>query len=67
MLLPGDVRTSRDRQDHEPLTDLWTVYFGLGIFAANAAFEYGRREQRGDYSYRRSSRLGYLTEPSEAR
>jgi hypothetical protein len=42
------------RHDLEPLTDLLTVYFGLGIFNANAAFEYRRGA---------SQRLGYLTEP----
>ncbi len=53
LLLYGE-RVSRDRPDMEPLTDLLTVYFGLGIFAANAAFEY----QRGSWH-----RLGYLSEP----
>jgi hypothetical protein len=62
VLLLGDGRISAEREDHEPLTDLLTVFFGLGIFAANAAFEY-TREIRGRYGYARSSRLGYLTEP----
>jgi hypothetical protein len=62
VLLLGDGRITAERADHEPLTDLLTVYFGLGIFAANAAFEYAQ-EHRGAYAYRRSSRLGYLTEP----
>jgi len=61
-LLLSAGRGSSDRDDHEPLTDLLTVFFGLGVFTANAAFEY-RREPRGDYSHRRASRLGYLTEP----
>src|SRR5688572_19674861 len=54
--------SSRDRPDHEPLTDLLTIYFGLGIFTANSAFEFAR-EVRGDYTYSTTSRLGYLTEP----
>jgi hypothetical protein len=62
LLLLGDGRISTDRADHEPLTDLLTVYVGLGIFTANAAFEHAR-ENRGQYAYRRTSRLGYLTEP----
>jgi hypothetical protein len=62
VLLLADGRVSSEREDHEPLTDLLTIYFGLGVFAANAAFEYGR-ERRGEYSYTRASRLGYLTEP----
>jgi hypothetical protein len=58
VLLIGDSRLSADREDHEPLTDLLTVFFGLGIFGANAAFEFSR-----DDGYSRTSRLGYLTEP----
>lgn len=48
VLLLGDGRISAERKDHEPLTDLLTVFFGLGIFSANAAFEYSR-EARGGY------------------
>ncbi|WP_037576342.1 hypothetical protein [Phaeacidiphilus oryzae] len=45
------------QRDHEQLTDLLTVYFGLGVFNANAAFEF---RQGGDgWS---SARLGYLSE-----
>lgn len=62
VLLLGDGRIEADRPDHEPLTDLLTIFFGLGIFSANAAFDYSR-DLRGRYSYTRSSRLGYLTEP----
>ncbi|BCJ48194.1 hypothetical protein GCM10010168_25540 [Actinoplanes ianthinogenes] len=58
VLLLADGRISAGREDHEPLTDLLTVFFGLGIFTANAAFEYSRTST----SYR-TSRLGYLTEP----
>ena len=62
VLLLGEHRIPADRPDHEPLTDLLTVFFGLGIFGANAAFDYSR-DMHGRYSYTRSSRLGYLTEP----
>ena len=62
VLLLGDGRISPQRQDHEPLTDLLTIFFGLGIFSANSAFEY-TREVRGAYGYASTSRLGYLTEP----
>jgi hypothetical protein len=61
-ILLGGALISTERKDHEPLTDLLTIYFGLGIFSANAAFHYGR-ETRGQYAYTRTSRLGYLTEP----
>jgi hypothetical protein len=62
VLLLGDGRISAERADQEPLTDLLTIFFGLGIFSANAAFEH-RREMRGEYAYDRTTRLGYLTEP----
>ena len=62
VLLLGQDRIDPDREDHEPLTDLLTVYFGLGIFSANAAFEF-ERLARGRYSYTSARRLGYLTEP----
>lgn len=63
VLLLADGRISAaQRPDHEPLTDLLTIFFGLGIFSANAAFEYSR-EVRGGYRYTHTSRLGYLTEP----
>jgi hypothetical protein len=47
-----------DNDDLEPLTDLLTVHFGLGIFAANACFDFSQDHQR-----RQVRRLGYLTEP----
>lgn len=61
-LLLGDGRIPAQREDHEPLTDLLTIFFGLGIFTANAAFEHSR-EVRGEFGYTRTTRLGYLTEP----
>jgi hypothetical protein len=60
--LLGERRIGPDRQDGEPLTDLLTVYFGLGIFAANAALD-SWRDVRGAQGYTMTSRLGYLTEP----
>jgi len=62
VLLLGDGRISAEQQDQEPLTDLLTVFFGLGIFNANAVFEYSR-EAQGDYVTTRTNQLGYLTEP----
>ena len=60
----GERRISADRPDHEPLTDLATVYLGMGIFTANAAFNFGRisgygLEPAGGWQ---SRRLGYMTE-----
>lgn len=65
--LLGEDRVQADRRDNEPLTDLASVFFGFGIFTANAALEF-RPTTRVDSSGRqlagwRSSRLGYLTEP----
>jgi tetratricopeptide (TPR) repeat protein len=34
--LLGDGRIAADVDDHEPLTDLLTVFFGLGVFTANS-------------------------------
>jgi hypothetical protein len=39
---------------------LLTIYFGLGIFGANAVFDY-TRETRGRYQCASTSRLNYLT------
>lgn len=55
--LLGEGRRDPDRRDDEPMTDLFTVFFGFGVFSANAAFEYSRST-----TGRRTSRLGYLTE-----
>ncbi|MFF2073184.1 hypothetical protein ACFVXG_00325 [Kitasatospora sp. NPDC058162] len=55
--LLDEQRISRGRRDHEPLTDLLTVHFGLGVFTANSAFNFSRNERGWSYS-----RLGYLTE-----
>jgi hypothetical protein len=46
-----------DGEDHEPLTDLLTVYTGFGVFTANAAFDF----QASNVGWRTRT-LGYLTE-----
>lgn len=50
-----------DAEDLEPLTDLLTVYLGLGIFTANASRNFLKSPQgrRGSWSM---SRLGFLPE-----
>ncbi|MFD8705030.1 hypothetical protein ACFV1W_20810 [Kitasatospora sp. NPDC059648] len=55
--LLDEQRIPADRRDQEPLTDLLTVHFGLGIFAANSAFDFRQGKQGWSYS-----RLGYLSE-----
>jgi hypothetical protein len=57
-LLLGEGHITTEREDHEPLTDLLAIYCGLGIFSANAAFEYNSDSRRWT-----TNRLGYLTEP----
>ena len=54
--LIGEARIDADRPDGEELTDLATVFFGLGVFTANAASEF-----TGDADGRwQARRLGYL-------
>jgi hypothetical protein len=62
--LTGEHRISSGRKDQEPLADLLTVYLGMGIFTANAAFDFSHA---GTSPARRvggwqTHRLGYLTE-----
>jgi hypothetical protein len=59
--LLGYERLMSDETDHEPLTDLLTVYFGTGIFTANAAFEF-TQWQDNYYQGWSARRLGYLSE-----
>ncbi|WP_405166729.1 hypothetical protein OG203_17485 [Nocardia sp. NBC_01499] len=56
--LLGEYRIDADRHDNEQLTDLLTVYLGLGVFNANAAFQFSQRQNGW-----RSASLGYLSQP----
>lgn len=60
ILLDGG-RLAREIEDMEPLTDLVTVYLGMGIFTANAArrFLQYQEDTRQGWSM---ERLGYLPE-----
>lgn len=63
--LLGHGRISDDIDDHEPLTDLLTVFFGLGVFSANSVI----REQywhEGNLSGWSMGRRGYLGMPHYA-
>lgn len=55
--LLGEGRITTERKDHEQLTDLTTVFFGFGVFSANAAFEFSQNNRGW-----RTSALGYLGE-----
>lgn len=60
--LLGHGRLTDEAEDHEPLTDLLTVYLGMGAFTANSVI----RENywhRGAYSGWSMGRRGYLTMP----
>jgi tetratricopeptide (TPR) repeat protein len=57
-LLMGSKRICQFYPDHEFVTDLTTVFFGMGIFNANGSLENQYRlDRRGD----ERGRLGYLT------
>jgi hypothetical protein len=60
ILLGGELMTPKT-PDHEPMTDLVTVFLGLGIFTANSAaqFKQHQDERRIGWSVRQ---LGYLSE-----
>lgn len=62
VILLGGELMSRDEPDMEPMTDLATVFLGMGIFTANCAarFEQHQDERRIGWS---AKRLGYLPEP----
>jgi hypothetical protein len=62
VLLLADNKIARDRKDHEHLTDLLTVFFGLGIFTANSAFRFTQWSGGFKQGWQ-ARRLGYLTEP----
>jgi hypothetical protein len=61
--LLGHGRIEPDVEDHEPLTDLLTVYFGIGVFPANSVI----REHywdAGHVSGWSMGRRGYLDMPA---
>ena len=63
VLLLGDGRLTGDEDDHEPLTDLLTVYLGLGVITANAVVR-DKAWTDGGMSYFSISRGGYLSMPT---
>lgn len=60
VLLGGEV-VPRDAADMEPLTDLVTVFLGLGIFTANTAQRMHKWTNDREEGWR-MQRLGYLSE-----
>lgn len=62
VLLLGGQHIEREAPDMEPLTDLLTVFLGMGIFTANSAAQFTQHDDgtKHGWSFRR---LGYLSEP----
>ncbi len=60
--LLGDGRVAADADDHEPLTDLLTVFFGMGVMNANAVVR-DRNYRVGNLEGWSIRRQGYLTMP----
>ena len=59
--LLGEARIHGGYEDHEPLTDLLTVFFGLGLFTANSAFRFTQFRDNAFEGWN-AERKGYLTE-----
>lgn len=60
--LLGHGRLTGEEEDHEPLTDLLTVFLGLGVITANAVVR-EQSWQDGPSSGWKIGRRGYLTMP----
>lgn len=59
--LIGHGRLTGEEEHHEPLTDLLTVYFGLGVFNANATIRESNWQDL-EFSGWSVGRSGYLTQ-----
>ncbi len=62
MHLLGGNRLSRDETDHEAVTDLAAICLGMGVLIANASLR-DHTTHRGNWSWWKISRQGYLTDP----
>ena len=60
ILLGGGLMNPKT-SDHEPMTDLLTVFLGLGIFNANSAARFHQYHEERRYGWS-MQRLGYLPE-----
>lgn len=61
IILLGEERLEPEYPDHEPMTDLVTVFYGLGIFNANSSFVFEQWTNSQFQGWRAGS-AGYLTE-----
>lgn len=62
LILLGDGHLDDSTPDHEPMTDLLTVFLGLGIFTANSAARFQQHDHGGGWHSWSMRRLGYLTQ-----
>ena len=62
LILLGDGHIDSSTPDHEPLTDLLTVFLGLGIFNANSAARFKQHDLGGGWHSWSMRRLGYLSQ-----
>jgi hypothetical protein len=62
VILLGQGLMDRNEEDMEPMTDLATVFLGLGIFTANSAARFQQHDDGHKQGWS-TSRLGYLPEP----
>jgi hypothetical protein len=61
VILLGGHHLRRDEQDMEPMTDLVTVYLGLGVLTANASHRFLQFQDDRKQGWS-MNRLGYLSE-----
>jgi len=61
VILLGGGLMDRRTPDHEPMTDLLTVYLGLGIFTANSAASFRQFQDARSQGWT-TQRLGYIPE-----
>jgi hypothetical protein len=62
VILLGEGLIDRRREDMEPLTDLCTVYLGMGVFTASVAFQFKQWNDTDKQGWS-TTRKGYLSEP----
>ena len=59
--LLGEGRASGSYEDHEPLTDLLTVFLGMGVFTSNTVFSFRQWTDAFSQGWQ-TERRGYMTE-----
>jgi hypothetical protein len=62
LILLGGGHLDDSVPDHEPMTDLLTIFLGLGIFTANSAARFKHHDHGGGWHSWSMRRLGYLSQ-----